>query len=161
MQQEVLEQLLEPILAEAGCGLVAVEVRPHGHGVLLQVFLDRAGGIRVDDCALVSRRLQARLELNHPDLVYTLEVSSPGIDRKLRGARDAQLAVGRKVRVWTAQPVAGALEHGGTLTAADAAALTLAGADGASVVIPWSEVTVARLDPDLFGAAGAAKGRKR
>ncbi len=155
-----LRELLQPILAELGIVPVEVEVRPHGGGVLLQVFLDKQGGITVDDCAQVSRRLNDRLLLNHPELDYTLEVSSPGLDRKLKGPADAAAAVGRTVKVYTRQPVADQLEHAGTLAAVDALALTLTTAGG-TAVLPWTMVTTARLDPQLWPASGTKKGPKK
>lgn len=161
MDSVQLRDLLAPILAETGNVLVAAEVRPHGAGVLLQVFIDRTGGVRVADCTAVSRRLNDRLLLQQPDLDYTLEVSSPGLDRRLRGPADAVTAIGRKVRVWTKTPVAERLEHAGELAAVDDTALTLRLADGGSAILPWSALTTARLDPDLWAGSGRKKGHAK
>ena len=161
MDSVQLRDLLAPILAETGNVLVAAEARRHGSGLLLQVFIDRPGGVGVDNCATVSRRLNDRLLLHAPDLDYTLEVSSPGLDRRLYGAADAAVALGRRVKAWTKAPADGRLEHAGELAAVDDTALTLRLADGGLAVLPWSALTTARLDPDLWSGRGRKKGQER
>lgn len=81
--------LLQPILKEMGLELVDLVFRPQGRGHLLQVFIDKPGGVTLDDCADLSRELSVQLDVD--DCIagrYTLEVSSPGLDRPLVKEQD-------------------------------------------------------------------------
>ena len=97
----VLERLLEPVVRAAGLDLESVRVGSAGRRRLLRVVVDTDGGVSLDAIALVSREASARLDDtgamgNGP---YTLEVSSPGVDRPLTQPRHWRRAVGRLVRV--------------------------------------------------------------
>jgi ribosome maturation factor RimP len=100
-----VEQLLLPILIESGLELVELEFKKLGRGHLLQVFIDKPGGVTLDDCADVSRELSVHLDVE--DCVagrYTLEVSSPGLNRPLKREQDfiryqGQLAVIKTVEL--------------------------------------------------------------
>ena len=86
----VLEALyrLRPIVEEEGLELVEVEFIHHSGSWVLRIYMDKPGGVRVEDCARVSRRLSPVLDVE--DLIphhYTLEVSSPGVPRPIRTAR--------------------------------------------------------------------------
>jgi ribosome maturation factor RimP len=100
-----LERLLEPIVRAAGMDLESVRVGSAGRRRLLRVVVDADGGVSLDDIALVSREASARLDATKAmgEAPYTLEVSSPGVDRPLTLPRHWRRAVGRLVRV----PLAG------------------------------------------------------
>ena len=100
-----LERLLEPIVRAAGMDLESVRVGSAGRRRLLRVIVDADGGVSLDDIALVSREVSARLDATGAmgEAPYTLEVSSPGVDRPLTLPRHWRRAVGRLVRV----PLAG------------------------------------------------------
>lgn len=150
MNAETIRDLLGPILAEGGFTLVEVTVKPAGRRLLVQVYADKPGGISLDDCAWISRQLGGRLDLNCPDAgSYQLEVSSPGIDRKLHGPADAALALGKPVKAWTREAVAGRLEHRGRLQAVTPDRLRLENPDGTATDLPWALITTAKLDPRL------------
>jgi ribosome maturation factor RimP len=100
-----LERLLAPIVRAAGMDLESVRVASAGRRRLLRVVVDADGGVSLDDIALVSREASARLDATGAmgEAPYTLEVSSPGVDRPLTLPRHWRRAVGRLVRV----PLAG------------------------------------------------------
>ncbi len=96
---EQIADLLQPILDSMGLELVEIEFKKLGRGHLLQIFIDKPGGVTLDDCSDVSRELSVQLDVE--DCIpgrYTLEVSSPGLDRPLKKEQDfirfqGQLAV--------------------------------------------------------------------
>jgi ribosome maturation factor RimP len=105
-----LERLLEPVVRAAGMDLESVRVGSAGRRRLLRVVVDADGGVSLDDIALVSREVSARLDATGAmgEAPYTLEVSSPGVDRPLTLPRHWRRAVGRLVRV----PLAGGGDDG-------------------------------------------------
>lgn len=100
-----LESEIATIAAGAGCELLHVEFR----GGTLRIFLDRAEGVRLEDCESVSKQVSALLDVvDFGPGRYTLEVSSPGLDRQLYGPRDFERFQGRRVRVRFRDPKSGA-----------------------------------------------------
>ena len=86
---ERVTELVEPVLEDKSFELVLVEYRREGRDMVLRLFIDKDGGITLDDCADVSREVDVLLEVE--DLIpsaYRLEVSSPGLDRPLTKAAD-------------------------------------------------------------------------
>lgn len=109
-------QELEPLLARHGFELVEVELGGHGSRMVLRLFVDRDGGVTLDDCALVSQLVGPVLDLH--DWItgsYTLEVSSPGIDRPVRKARDFERFAGERIAVQTVRPIDGRRQFKGAL----------------------------------------------
>ncbi len=107
---------VEPELAEQGYELVEVEFSLQGATALLRFFIDKESGITVDDCATVSRFVSVLLDKN--DFLrdrYTLEVSSPGIDRPLRKPADFDRFKGEMIVVKTVTPVEGRRRFKGLL----------------------------------------------
>ncbi|MCC6697718.1 MAG: ribosome maturation factor RimP [Candidatus Hydrogenedentes bacterium] len=108
---------LEPHLREQGFELVEVEFGQHGHLWILRLFLDKEGGITLDDCAAVSQVLNPVLDsINLIDGAYTLEVSSPGFDRPVRKPEDFDRFAGERIKIRTHLPVEGRKKFTGTLT---------------------------------------------
>jgi ribosome maturation factor RimP len=88
----IIESWLRPILDEMGLELVDLESAREPKGFILRIYIDRPGGVTVSDCAIVSEQISFRLDANS-DLqrqfnVSRLEVSSPGLDRKLKSEKD-------------------------------------------------------------------------
>lgn len=107
--QEQLAKLVEPMLVREGFELVEVEVVGSGPSTILRLFIDKPGGVTLDDCAFVSEGVDAVLDVEDPfETSYHLEVSSPGLDRPLRKRSDFERYTGRKVKVKTYGPIAGA-----------------------------------------------------
>lgn len=95
-------RLIEPVLQDMAVELVDIEFKREGRDWFLRLFVDKEGGITLDDCADVSREVDALLEVEDViDTAYRLEVSSPGIDRPLKKPADYERFKGRLVKVKT------------------------------------------------------------
>lgn len=104
-----LENLTNPILLEAKMDLVDIEFASERGRGLVRFYVDRTDGVTIEDCAQVSRRLSELLD-NHGELIpgsYSLEVSSPGLDRPFKTERDYQRNLGRLVKIVTKSPIHG------------------------------------------------------
>lgn len=144
MAMDLLE-LLERTLP--GLGYELVDVERSNHGKLLRVFIDKAEGINVDDCALVSNHLSHLFQVEGIDY-DRLEVSSPGLDRPLRRVQDFQRFEGEKASVRTNMPHEGQKNFVGILRGADSETLKLE-IDGALVSLDIADIRKARLVPEL------------
>ncbi len=151
-----LLRLVEPIVAAHGLELVDATLRGRSH---LRVVLDTPqgdGSVKLDDCAAVSRELGPALDV--ADLVpgpYTLEVSSPGVDRVLAREIDFERAVGRCVALETRAPLQGRRRFKGELTAFDASGASLR-TDGGELRIPFERIARAK---SLYPSETASQGR--
>jgi ribosome maturation factor RimP len=97
-----LEQLIAPILAEFALELVDLELKGEGRRQVVRIFVDKPGGVTLDDCAAVSREVSALFEVEDPlPGAYVLEVSSPGLDRPLKKPGDFQRFAGKRVKLRT------------------------------------------------------------
>jgi ribosome maturation factor RimP len=144
-----LSGLLEPRAAENGLELVAVEVAGAQNAPLVRVFLDREDGISIDAIAQASHWIQELLDAD-PDLAcgYTLEASSPGIDRPLRKPADYERFAGSRVKVTTKRAVDGRRHFTGTLVGLDGDSIVL-DLDGTKHTIPLDEVDKAGLRAEI------------
>ncbi len=147
---EIVKHLAEPALRANDLALVDVEVKPLKRRLLVRVVVDRPGGVMVDDCARMSRQLSDLLDVHDPiHSSYTLEVSSPGLNRPLKKKADYAWAVGRRIRVTTTKPKDGRNVFVGRLADLDAEVVILETDDGA-VRLKLEEVAKARLDFEPF-----------
>lgn len=107
MRQEIqaqVEKLIKPILDDFGYELVALQYKKEGRSMALCIFIDKPGGITLDDCVTVSREVDAILEIEDPIRAgYRLEVSSPGLDRPLNKPADFERFAGHKIKLKTAR----------------------------------------------------------
>ncbi|NWL86429.1 MULTISPECIES: ribosome maturation factor RimP [unclassified Paenibacillus] len=111
-----VEQMVMPYLEQNGFELVDIEYVKEGSNWFLRVFVDKDGGIDIDDCGRISEYLSEKLDENDPiPSAYFLEVSSPGAERPLKKADDIVKAVGKDVFVTTYEPVNGLKEFEGRL----------------------------------------------
>ncbi|MCR6701039.1 MAG: ribosome maturation factor RimP [Dokdonella sp.] len=161
MKEEELTQLLTPIVADLGLECWGVEYRPSAGSSLLRVYIDVADRpVTVDDCEAASREISAALDVDDPiSGRYTLEVSSPGIDRPLFTPDQFARFLGEQVKLTVSLPVNGRKRFQGRLAAVEGAALTLALEDGTSIVLDHGNVQAARLVPD-YVALGLAPAKK-
>jgi ribosome maturation factor RimP len=103
---EKITQMAQRVAVSEGLTLVDVEIKGGGGSRLLRVYIDKPEGVSHADCELVSEQLSALLDVEDPfPGSYTLEVSSPGLDRKLVKPSDFTHFVGRKARVVVREPV--------------------------------------------------------
>lgn len=125
------EALVTPIIDENHFELVDVEYVKEGADYYLRVYADKEGGITIDDCVLISRALEQKLD--EEDLIpdaYILEVSSPGLGRPLKKDKDFKRSIGREVDLKLYQAMDGEKEFTGTLKAYDAETVTIETAAG-------------------------------
>lgn len=98
--QDKLTQMLKPAIEGLGYELVGIEHLPMGKHTVLRIYIDSSDGITVDDCSRVSHQVSGVLEVEEPIKgQFTLEVSSPGIDRPLFSFEQFELFVGSKVKL--------------------------------------------------------------
>ncbi|MCI3919465.1 ribosome maturation factor RimP [Paenibacillus sp. TRM 82003] len=147
--QQFVAELVTPFLDEEGFELVDVEYVSEGGNRYLRVYVDKEGGIDIDECGRVSEYLSDQLDKKDPITdAYILEVSSPGAERPLKKPEDFRRAVGKDVFVTTYEKVDGAKEFEGPLVAYDGESLTVkAGKKGKAkdVTIAMNQVANARL----------------
>lgn len=141
-----LENVVQPVVA--GMGYELVDVQASNGGRLLRLFIDKPGGVGLEDCAAVSRQLSRVFEVEGIDY-ERLEVSSPGLDRPLRKGADFARFAGQKAELRMRTPDAtGRRRFVGVLRGAEAGRVSLE-LDGQTVALELSDVERARLVPEL------------
>jgi ribosome maturation factor RimP len=141
-----VENVVEP--AVSGMGYELVDVQASNGGRLLRLFIDKPGGVTLEDCAAISRHLTRVLAVEGIDY-ERLEVSSPGLDRPLRKERDFARFAGQKAEVRMRTPDAsGRRKYVGVLRGAEAGQVSLE-MDGSLVALALDDVDKARLVPEL------------
>ena len=122
-----MREIAERVAASSGFEVVEVDLRGGGKSRTLRVFLDKPAGITHEDCANFSREFGTILDVEDvvPGATYVLEVSSPGLDRKLTRAKDYERFVGSRVKLMTREPVAGNRHFEGRLDGFQDGRLTL------------------------------------
>ena len=144
-----LEKLIGPAIEQLGYELSDLELRLGGGNGVVRVFIDKPEGVDLSDCEIVSRQLSAVLDVE--DSLpghYRLEVSSPGLDRKLTKPEHFQRFLGETIRVKLRFPVAGRRNFRGTLRAADDEKIEVE-ADGESHTLEIVMIESARLIPSF------------
>ncbi len=143
-----LNALIGPAVEGLGYEFVGVEYMPRQRQSLLRVYIDSDAGISLDDCALVSDQLSGLLDVENPiQGAYSLEVSSPGLDRPLFFERHFDRFRGVRIRVKMGTPVGGRRDFKGTLDGCrDGAVILLQ--DGEEHALPLEDISTARLIPE-------------
>lgn len=125
--ESIAQELVTDIIEELGLELVDVEYVKEGSDFYLRYYIDKEGGVTIDDCEAVSRRVSDRLDEKDPIKdPYILEVSSPGLGRQLKKDRDFHRSIGQDVDVKLFKQVDGQKEFTGKLTAFDTESVTIA-----------------------------------
>jgi ribosome maturation factor RimP len=141
-----VSQLVEPVVHEFGMEIVDVEFRPERGRWILRVFIDKEGGITVDDCASVSRELGDLIEAEDIiDYPYVLEISSPGLNRPLRKESDFIRAIGKMVRLKMSRPINRRRNFTGRLANVREGVISLLVDENNLVELPLKEIDKARL----------------
>jgi ribosome maturation factor RimP len=113
---EVLQQIIEPVIQGLGFQLWGIEYLGQGRHTLLRIYIDKEGGINIEDCAEASRHISSILDVEDPiSSEYTLEVSSPGLDRMLFNLEQFQAQLGEVIKVRLTESFAGRRNFSGTL----------------------------------------------
>jgi ribosome maturation factor RimP len=148
MLRNQLSELLGPVVADLGYELWELEFAPRAGGGLLRLYIDSADGITLDDCERVSRAVSDKLDEADPIAGrYTLEVSSPGLDRVLRTREHFERYAGEQVRLEMMRPIDGRKRFSGRLTEVGESDITLE-LEGGKVNLPIDDIHRARLVPD-------------
>lgn len=154
MQGSVIERvwrLAEPLVANEGMEIVDIDYRREGRGLMLRFYLDRAGGVggvTLDELAKVNRQLGDLLDVN--DAVpgsYVLEISSPGVDRRLRKPEHFQRYVGKMIRVRITVPREGRRNFLGRLTHVSDDGITVT-EDGGDHFVPFGDIAQANYESE-------------
>lgn len=147
---EKIRQMAERVAASEGLTLVDVEIKGGRGSLLLRVFIDKPEGISHSDCQLVSEQLSAMLDVEDPfPYSYTLEVSSPGLDRKLVKPSDFAHFSGRKARLILREPVDNQKILEGRLAGFEAGRVHLDLGDGGLKELEFSNIQKAKLVVDF------------
>ena len=153
-KKEVYEQkaeaLLLPIIEANNFELVDVEYVKEGSNWYLRAYIDKPGGITVNDCEVVSRRLSDILdEEDYIDDAYILEVSSPGLGRPLKKEKDYKRSLGKLIEIRTYRMVEKRKEFTGVLKEYDEKTVTIEEEDGTIKTFDKSEIALIRLAFDF------------
>lgn len=147
---EELEREINPIVEEEGCELVDLEWAFSEKRRTLRFFIDREGGINLDDCRRLSRKIERFLDLE--DRIqgqYVLEVSSPGLARRLKKEKDFMRHLGSKVKIETREALEGRKRFKGVLGEYDGTNVSLQDSQGTTFRIPLDLIHKANLAPDI------------
>ncbi|MEE1197222.1 MAG: ribosome maturation factor RimP [Lachnospiraceae bacterium] len=144
------EELLTPILDSFGFELVDVEYVKEGSNWYLRGYIDKEGGITVEDCVDVSRIFNDKLdEADFIEDSYIMEISSPGLGRPLKKEKDYARSMGKELEIRTYRAVNREKEFYGILTAYDTDSVTIEIEDGSEMTFQKSDIALIRLAFDF------------
>lgn len=144
-----LSEMIQPVVEALGCELWGVEHLSMGRHSTLKVFIDSPKGIEVDDCARVSRQVSSLLDVEDPvGGRYTLEVSSPGLDRRLFKLEQYVAYVGADIRIRLKRPYDGKRKFTGQLRGVEGDEIIL-GQKDEEILFPFEEIERANVVPDV------------
>ena len=148
--EQKTEALLMPVVEKHGFELVDVEYVKEGANWYLRAYIDKPGGIAVDDCEVVSRELSDLLdEKDYIEDSYILEVSSPGLGRPLKKEKDFQRSLGEEIEIRTYRAIDRQKEFVGILTDYDKTSVTIEYEDGEKMTFEKSDIALCRLAFDF------------
>jgi ribosome maturation factor RimP len=142
-----VQEIAERVASDVGLEIVEVQMLGGGHARVLRIFIDKPGGVTHADCEYISQNVGTILDVEDvvPGSSYTLEVSSPGVERKLTRPREFERFVGQKVKVVLRQPVENQRHWVGDLKSFAEGIITLEPSPGRSVRFPLEQVEKANL----------------
>jgi ribosome maturation factor RimP len=144
---EQVQQIAERVGSREGIEIVDVQLLGGGGSRVLRIFIDKPQGVTHADCEFISQQVGTILDVEEvvPGSRYTLQVSSPGVERKLTKPREFERFVGQKVKVVLRQPVENQRHWVGALTSFAEGIITLEPSPGRSVQFPLEQVEKANL----------------
>ncbi|MFS0727881.1 ribosome maturation factor RimP [Paenibacillus sp. 1P07SE] len=143
--KSAIESMVAPYLESGGFELVDIEYVKEGSNWFLRIFVDKEGGIDIDECGVISEYISEQLDKEDPIKdAYFLEVSSPGAERPLKKSEDLRRAVGKHVFVTTYEPIGKLKEFEGRLVSFEEELLVIE-IGKKQVEIPYAKVASARL----------------
>jgi ribosome maturation factor RimP len=147
-----IKDITEGIIASMGLDLVELEYVREGRQMVLRLYIDKVGGVNLDDCASVSRELSAVLDVEEfIDDKFTLEVSSPGLNRPLKKNADYEKSIGRLIKIKTFEAIPDVAGNKrktflGTLLGFNGNVITMKLQEGQMAEIPLNAVAKANLE---------------
>ena len=146
MSDETLNALIEPVVVGLGYQRWGIEKVQQGRRVTLKIYIDAKDGVTIEDCAKVSRQVSGLLDVEDPiSGDYLLEVSSPGIDRRLFKPEHFDLCKGEKIQVTLRQAFEGQRKWKGVLCGLDEGDAVLRVDDTQEIVLPLASIERARV----------------
>ena len=143
---QMVEKLAQKVADELGLELVEVTLQKESRGKCLCIYVDKDGGLTLDDCEKYHKQVQPLFE----DVDYDImEVSSPGVDRPIKNLRDFQRHQGDMVEVKLFAPVNGSKLYQGSLTAMDDASVTITDAEDQAITFERKAVAIIKPMVDL------------
>ncbi len=142
-----VKQIAERVAADKGLEVVEIQMVGGGSSRVLRIFIDKPEGVTHADCEYISQNVGTILDMEDviPGSSYTLEVSSPGVERKLSKPRDFERFIGQKVKIALSQPVENQRHWVGALTNFAEGVITLEPSPGRSIQFPLEQVERANL----------------
>jgi ribosome maturation factor RimP len=138
------------VAAEYGVEVVDIEFVGSMRRPTVRIFIDKTGGVTLDDCERFSRAVSGVLDVEDPiGSSYVLEVSSPGLDRALKRARDFEMSVGKLARIITKESIGKQNFFVGRITEVQDNIIKLTMKDNEVIEIPFAQVSKARLEIEL------------
>ena len=156
MEKEIVDRvrsIAKPILSDEGMELVDIEYRRESNGWVLRLYMDKTGGVTLDDCTRISQEVGRSLDVE--DFIstpYVLEVSSPGLNRSLKRIEDFMKYRNQIIKVKTFDPIENRRHFKGKLLDVSENRIEI-GMEGMVFQIPLSNVSKANLEMDLFDSA--------
>ena len=137
-----IQSLVGPLLDDEGIELVELEVKGEGSRRLLRVLIHTPGGVSVEDCRRVSRRIETAVDEKEvfQENTYTLEVASPGLDRPLVTPRDFERRIGEKIRLELEETIEGRKRWKGTIEGVHGDTLQLGRTHTDPLTIPFLSI---------------------
>jgi len=146
--QTHLWELFEPVVNGMGFDLIEIEHFPNPKHGVLRLYIDKEGGVNVDDCSTVSRQISALIDVEDPvSGQFNLEISSPGVDRPLRRLVDFQRFAGSLVKLKTVMPLEGQRNFKGRLLEASEETVVIE-TDDEEISLPMTAIDKARIVPE-------------
>ena len=147
---EAIRESIEQLVTSEGYELVHAECRGGSGRPILRIFVDRPGGITLDDCQIVSKQISTLLEVEDPiPYKYILEVSSPGLDRSLYKEADYVRFMGRRVRLTLRNPLDGRRRYRGKLIGAGSGVVRITDVDQCEWCFEMDAIEKANLEIEI------------
>ncbi len=145
-----IREIIEPLINSLGITVDHVEFSKMGGKGLLRVYIDKEGGVTLDNCEQVSREIEAVLDVEDPiPYSYVLEVSSPGLDRPLKQLNDFKKNMGKTARVVTFEPIDRQTFFIGRIVGVTDDEISLLLPKDRKIVVPYKNISKARLEVEL------------
>ena len=141
-----IEEIAERVARSEGIEIVEVELKGGGKNQFVRISIDKPEGVTHSDCELISQQVGAILDVE--DVIpshYTLEVSSPGVERKLLKVKDFERFQGKKAKIVLREPISGQRHFEGAIAGVDQETISLSLTSGNQIQFPYAQVERANL----------------